>query len=54
MTEKKHVLGLDIGGTKISSGLNDQGVIFERIVSKTPSEKSQEYILETIADQISH
>nr|MBI1232143.1 ROK family protein [Cytophagales bacterium] len=54
MTEKKHVLGLDIGGTKISSGLNDQGVIFERIVSKTPSEKSQEYILETIAEQISH
>ena len=54
MTEKKYVLGLDIGGTKISSGLNEKGVIFDRIETKTPSEESQEYILETIADQISH
>ena len=53
MEEKKHILGLDIGGTKISSGLNDQGVIFERIETKTPSEQSQEFILETIANQIS-
>lgn len=53
MTEKKHVLGLDIGGTKISSGLNDQGIIFEQIETKTPSDESQEYILETIANQIS-
>lgn len=54
MTEKKHVLGLDIGGTKISSGLNEKGVIFDRLENKTPSDESQEYILETIADQISH
>lgn len=48
-----HVLGLDIGGTKISSGLNDNGVIFERTEKKTPFSESQEYILEAIADQIS-
>lgn len=53
MTVKKHVLGLDIGGTKISSGLNNHGVIFEQIESKTPSDETQEYILETIANQIS-
>lgn len=53
MTENKHVLGLDIGGTKISSGLNDHGIIFEQIETKTPSNETQGYILETIANQIS-
>lgn len=54
MIEKNFVLGLDIGGTKISSGLNEQGVIFNRQESKTPYSESQEYILEAIAEQISH
>lgn len=54
MIAKNHVLGLDIGGTKISSGLNADGVIFERLENKTPHSESQEYILEAIAEQISH
>jgi glucokinase len=47
------VLGLDIGGTKISSGLNRQGEIYERIENRTPSNAPQEEILEAISNQIS-
>jgi glucokinase len=52
MTTQDFVLGLDIGGTKISSGLNNNGEIFERKEIKTPFKESQETILETIAEQI--
>ncbi|EON78549.1 ROK family transcriptional repressor [Lunatimonas lonarensis] len=54
MVAKNQIVGLDIGGTKISSGLNDEGVIFERLENKTPFSESQEYILEAISDQIAH
>lgn len=47
------VLGLDIGGTKISSGLNDDGVVYERKNINTPFNSSQEEILKVIADVIS-
>lgn len=47
------VLGLDIGGTKISSGLNQEGNIFERIENRTPSNAPQGEILEAISNQIS-
>jgi len=47
------VLGLDIGGTKISSGLNDKGVIYERKKIDTPFNSSQDEILKVIADHIS-
>ena len=47
------VLGLDIGGTKISSGLNREGKIYERIENRTPSNAPQEEILEAISSQIS-
>ncbi|WP_114749345.1 ROK family protein [Pleomorphovibrio marinus] len=52
MTTQDIVLGLDIGGTKISSGLNNKGKIFERKEIKTPYKDSQEAILDTIAAQI--
>ena len=47
------VLGLDIGGTKISSGLNDKGMIYERTKINTPFNGSQDEILKVIADHIS-
>ncbi len=52
MTTQDFVLGLDIGGTKISSGLNNNGEIFERKEMKTPFKESQDSILEKIAGQI--
>lgn len=54
MTEINSVLGLDIGGTKISSGLNKGGKVLERIETKTPSTSPQEIILEAISEQIAH
>ena len=47
------VLGLDIGGTKISSGLNKKGTIYARKEINTPYKSSQEEILKTIANHIS-
>lgn len=46
------VLGLDIGGTKISAGLNDNGVIYDRKKINTPFNSSKEEVLEVIADLI--
>lgn len=53
MKKNKTVLGLDIGGTKISSGLNNNGTIYARKEIKTPYNSSQEEILAAIADHIS-
>lgn len=47
------VLGLDIGGTKISAGLNDKGTVYERKQISTPFDSSKEDILKVIADLIS-
>lgn len=47
------VLGLDIGGTKISSGLNNNGMVYDRKKIDTPFNSSQEDILKVIADLIS-
>lgn len=52
MKEKNLVLGLDIGGTKISSGLNHNGQVYERRETKTPSTAPQEDILKAISEQI--
>ncbi|MEX2511966.1 MAG: ROK family protein [Cyclobacteriaceae bacterium] len=52
MKGNKLVLGLDIGGTNISSGLNREGKIFERIETSTPSSSPKEKILEAISNQI--
>lgn len=46
------VLGLDIGGTKISSGLFRDGVLTESREIKTPAKSPKEEILETISQQI--
>jgi len=47
------VLGLDIGGTKISAGLNNEGVVYDRKKIDTPFNSSKEDILKVIADLIS-
>jgi glucokinase len=47
------VLGLDIGGTKISAGLNNNGVVYDRKKIETPFNSSKEDILKVIADFIS-
>ena len=47
------VLGLDIGGTKISAGLNNNGVVYDRKKIDTPFNSSKEDILKVIADLIS-
>jgi glucokinase len=47
------VLGLDIGGTKISAGLNNNGMVYDRKKIDTPFNNSQEDILKVIADLIS-
>src|SRR5690554_78737 len=52
MSIKNKVLGLDIGGTKISSGLNKNGKLYEQKTIDTPFNLSQDQILETIADHI--
>lgn len=52
MSIKNKVLGLDIGGTKISSGLNKDGKLYEQKTIDTPFNLSQDQILETIADHI--
>ncbi len=52
MKKNMTVLGLDIGGTKISSGLNNNGTIYARKEIKTPYNSTQEEILATIADHI--
>ena len=52
MSIKKPVLGLDIGGTKISSGLNKNGKLYEQKTIDTPFNLPQDQILETIADHI--
>lgn len=46
------VLGLDIGGTKISSGLNNNGKIYARKEIDTPYNSPKDYILEVIAEHI--
>ncbi|WP_339922621.1 ROK family protein [uncultured Cyclobacterium sp.] len=46
------VLGLDIGGTKISSGLFSNGGLIESLEVKTPANAPKEEILETISQQI--
>jgi len=52
MKENKIALGLDIGGTKISSGVNKSGKILEQKEIDTPYDSPQERILEVIADQV--
>ncbi len=52
MKASKLVLGLDIGGTKISSGMVREGKIIERKESRTPASLPQEEILEAISSQI--
>src|SRR5690606_13094679 len=47
------VLGLDIGGTKISAGLNNEGLVYDRKKIDTPFNSSKEDILKVIADLIS-
>lgn len=46
------VLGLDIGGTKISSGLNNKGKIYERKEINTPFNSPKDDILITISQHI--
>ncbi|WP_048640245.1 ROK family protein [Cyclobacterium amurskyense] len=46
------VLGLDIGGTKISSGLFRDGELTDSMEIKTPANSPKEEILETISKQI--
>jgi glucokinase len=46
------VLGLDIGGTKISSGLNGQGKIIELKEIETPYNSPKNQILKVISDHI--
>jgi glucokinase len=53
MKMERIVLGLDIGGTKISSGLNNNGKIYERREIDTPFNSPKDYILEVIAEHIS-
>jgi glucokinase len=53
MKGKSNVLGLDIGGTKISSGLHEDGIIYERKEISTPYNSPKEKILEAISDHIS-
>ena len=52
MSIQNTVLGLDIGGTKISSGLNKDGKLYEQKTIDTPFNLSQDRILATIADHI--
>lgn len=52
MKSENTVLGLDIGGTKISSGLNDEGKIYERKEIGTPYNSPKNDILEAIAQHI--
>lgn len=53
MKASNTVLGMDIGGTKISSGIIREGKLVERIESKTPASLPQEEILDAISSQIS-
>ncbi|MEX2592231.1 MAG: ROK family protein [Anditalea sp.] len=53
MKRKNIALGLDIGGTKISSGLNENGTIYERKEINTPYNSPKDKILEAISDHIS-
>ncbi|MBD3627524.1 ROK family protein [Cyclobacterium sp.] len=53
MKASNTVLGMDIGGTKISSGIIRDGKIAERIQSQTPASLPQEEILDAISLQIS-
>src|SRR5690554_4729429 len=45
-------LGLDIGGTKISSGINEFGKVLERKEINTPYNSPQDQILEVISNHI--
>jgi len=47
------ILGMDIGGTKIASALGVNGNLYYSKTVPTPSESSQEEVLETIVEQIS-
>ncbi|SHN34523.1 glucokinase [Cyclobacterium lianum] len=53
MKASNTVLGLDIGGTKISSGIIRENKIAERIESRTPANLPEDDILEAISSQIS-
>lgn len=53
MKGKYKALGLDIGGTKISSGLNQNSRIYARKEITTPFNSPQDKILEVISDHIS-
>ncbi|HLT08199.1 MAG TPA: ROK family protein [Cyclobacteriaceae bacterium] len=46
------VLGLDIGGTKISAGLNNNGLVYDRKKIDTPFNSSKEDVLKVIANLI--
>jgi len=47
------ILGVDIGGTKIASALGVNGNLYYNKTIATPSESSEEEVLETIVEQIS-
>ncbi|WP_154858230.1 ROK family protein [Cyclobacterium xiamenense] len=54
MKANNMVLGLDIGGTKISSGMIRDGKLSERKETRTPASLPQEEILDAISTQIEH
>jgi len=54
MMIKRKLIGVDIGGTKIKAGLIIDNQIVEKYEIKTPSDKSKEEVLKSIADCIHH
>ncbi len=52
MLEEKKIIGIDIGGTKISIAILQEGTIEHSIKLKTPAEGTQEEVVQFIIDGI--